>query len=183
MRRSIVGAAAVTLCGLSLAGCVDSVGPILPDSQPMFGERVRFQFYTLRKGFADEPEQASYKWTGGRYVHTGGGMRDVRSFSAHPFESDSLIIQGTSAKRPRIAEYAVAFKLADGVFQAIGIDEDDADAATRAAHCKKTDHSGCRIETREQLLAFARATAARHKGEGGLVIRLADGVQKPPRQR
>lgn len=183
MRRFIVRAAAAVLCALSLSGCVDSVGPILPDAQPLLGERVRLQFYTLRKGFAEEPEQASYRWDGGRYVHTGGGMRDVSAFSAHPFEGDSLIMQGTSAKRPRIAEYAVAFKLTDGVYQAIGIDEDDADAATRAAHCKKTDDSGCRIETREHLFAFARATVARRKGEGGLVIRLADGAQNPPRRR
>ena len=183
MRRSIVRTAAAALCALSLSGCVDSVGPILPDTQPLFGEHVRFQFYTLRKGLAEEPEQAAYKWDGRRYVHSGGGMRDVRAFSAHPFEGDTFIIQGTSAKRPRITEYAVASKLTDGVYQAIGVDEDDADAATRAAHCKKTSDSGCRIETREQLFAFARATAARHKGDGGLIIRLADGVQKPSRRR
>ena len=183
MRRFIVRAAAAALCALSLSGCVDSAGPILADAQPLLGERVRLQFYTLRKGFAEEPEQASYRWNRGSYVRTGSGMQDVRAFSAHPFEGDSLIIQGTSAKRPRVAEYAVAFKLTDGVYQAIGIDEDDADAATRAAHCKKTDDSGCRIETRDQLFAFARATAARRKGEGGLVIRLADGAQNPPRER
>jgi hypothetical protein len=183
VRRFIVRAAAAALCALSVSGCVDSVGPILPDAQPLLGERVRLQFYTLRKGFAEEPEQASYTWNRGRYVHIGGGMRDVRAFSAHPFEGGGLIIQGTSAKRPRIVEYAVAFKLTDGVYQAIGIDEDDADPATRAAHCKKTDDSGCRIETREQLFAFARATAVRRKGEGGLVIRLADGAQKSPRRR
>ena len=184
MRRLIVRAAAASLYALSLSGCVDSVGPILPDAQPQFGERLRLQFYTLRKGFAEEPEQATYKRSGGRYTHIGGGMRDISAFSVHPFEgNDFIIIQGTSAKRPRITEYAVGFKLTDGVYQVIGIDEDDADAATKAAHCKKTDNSGCRIETREQLLAFARATAARRKGEGGLVIRLADDVQKPSRGR
>jgi hypothetical protein len=183
VRRLIVRTTAAAFCVISLFGCVDSVGPILPDAQPLFGERVRFQFYTLSKGIADEPEQTSYKWNGARYVRTGGGMHDVRAFSVHPFEGNSYIVQGASAKRPRIAEYAVAFKLTDGVYQVIGIDEDDADAATRAAHCKKTDDSGCRIETREQLSAFARATAARRKGEGGLIIRSADGVQKPPHRR
>lgn len=183
MRRSTVRAAAAALCALALSGCVDSVGPILPDAQPLFGERVRFQFYTLRKGFAEEPEQASYKWTGGHYVHSGGGLRDVSAFSVHPFEGNGFLIQSTAAKRPRITEYAVGFKLTEGVFQVIGIDEDDADTATRSAHCKKTDDSSCRIETKEQLLAFARATAARRKGEGGLVIRLANGAEKPPRRR
>ena len=183
MRRLIVRAAAAALCALSLPGCVDSVGPILSDAQPLLGERVRLQFYTLRKGFAEEPEQANYRWDHGRYVHTGGGLRDVSAFSVHPFEGNSFIIQSIAAKRPRIIEYAVGFRLTDGVFQAIGIDEDDADAATRSAHCKKTDDSSCRIETREQLFAFARATAAQRKGEGGLIIRLADGAQKSPRRR
>ena len=183
MRRLIVRAAAAALCALSLSACVDSVGPILPDVQPLLGERVRLQFYTLRKGFAEEPEQANYKWNRGRYVHTSGGLRDVSAFSVHPFEGDSFIIQSVAVKRPRITEYAVGFKLTDGVFQVIGIDEDDADAATRSAHCKKVHHSSCRIETREQLFALARATAARRKGEGGLVIRLADGAQKPPQRR
>src|SRR5262249_3790928 len=125
----------------------------------------------------------SYKWNQGHYVHTGGGLRDVSAFSVHAFEGNSLLIQSTSVKRPRITEYAIGFKLTDGVFQVVGIDEDDADSATRSAHCKRTNDSSCRIDTREQLFAFARATAARRKGEGGLVIRLADGAQKSPHQR
>jgi len=36
------------------------------------------------------------------------------------------------------------------------------------------DDSHCRIVTRKQLFVFARATAARHKDEGGLVLRLAN---------
>ena len=108
-------------------------------------------------------------------------MRDVTAFSVHPFEGNAFIVQSAAAKRPRIIEYAVASKLTVGVYQVIAINEDDADASIRAAQCKKTSDSGCRIETREQLFALARATVARRKGEGGLVIRLADGVQRPPR--
>jgi hypothetical protein len=37
-----------------------------------------------------------------------------------------------------------------------------------------TDGAACRIETRDQLFAFARATAARKKDNGGLAIRLED---------
>ncbi|MGB9318027.1 MAG: hypothetical protein WCB62_23860, partial [Pseudolabrys sp.] len=67
MSRLIVRAAAAALCALSLTGCVDSDGPILADAQPLFGKDVRLQFYSLRKGFVDEPEQASFKWDGERY--------------------------------------------------------------------------------------------------------------------
>ena len=69
-------------------------------------------------------------------------------------------------------------KLAEGVYQVIAIDEDDADAATRAAECKHPGGAACRIETREQLFTFARATAAKRKTDGGLAIRLEDARPK-----
>jgi hypothetical protein len=167
------------LGALSLLGCVDSAGPILPDAQPLFGEDLRLQFYTLRKGFADEPEQASFKWDGERYIHAGGGMSDVTAFTVHRFEGRAYIIQSAAAKRPNIIEYAVAHKLAEGVFQVTPIDQDDADGATRARYCRQADDSHCRITARNQLFAFARATDARQKGEGGLVLRLANGSDPP----
>ena len=58
--------------------------------------------------------------------------------------------------------------------------------ATRAANCGKGDKaktSACRIETRDQLLAFARATAASRKNLGGLVLRLPDAPERPARHK
>lgn len=179
MSRLIVLAA--VLCTLSLSGCVESTGPILPDAQPWFGKDVRLQFYTLSKGFADEPEQASFKWDGERYIHADGGMSDVAAFTMHRLEGRAYIIQSTAAKRPNIFEYAVAHKLTEGVYQVTPVDEDDADSATRARYCQRVDDSHCRITTRRQLFAFARATHTRKKGQGGLVLRLADGISKSPR--
>jgi len=80
----------------------------------------------------------------------------------------------------------VLHKLAEGVYQVIAIDEADADEPTRAAYCgkgDKTDPSPCRIENRDQLFAFARATAARQKTEGGLVIRLPEDPERPARRK
>jgi hypothetical protein len=179
--RSAVRAAAAALCALSLSGCVDSDGPILTDSQPLFGNDVRLQFYTLRKGFVDEPEQASFKWQGERYIHTGGGMTDVTAFTVHRFEGRAYIVQSAAAKRQNIIEYAVAHKLAEGVYQVTAIDEDDADGATRKRYCKQVDDSHCRISSPRQLIAFARATDARQKNEGGLVLRLSDGASESAR--
>ena len=176
MRALIVRAAAAALCALSLSGCIDSVGPILSDPQPVFGQRLRLQFYSLRKGLAHEPEQANFTWNGALYAHAGGGMKDVSAFSVHPFEAGDYIIQEVPAKRARITEYALLHKLAEGVYQVIAIDEDDADEPTRTAYCgkgDKTDPSPCRIETREQLFAFARATAARRGKPTAAPIRLA----------
>jgi hypothetical protein len=170
-------AATVALAAMSLSGCVDSVGPILTDSQQIFGPKVRVQLYTLRKGYAEDPEQARFVWNGTHYVRTGGGLRDVASFSVHPFEGGDFIIQEVPVKRPHITEYALLHKVADATYQVQPIDEEDADAATRAAHCgkgDKKDPSPCRIRTREQLFAFAHATAARKKQDGALAIRLPD---------
>ena len=108
-------------------------------------------------------------------------MSDVTAFTAHPFEVSSYIIQSAATKRPHIVEYAVAHKLAAGVYQAIAIGEGDANRATRAHYCKRVEDSHCRVVTRKQLFVFARATAARHKGRGGLVLRLANDVSEPRR--
>ena len=179
MSRALVRAAAAALWALSLSGCVDSAGPILPDAQPLFGKDLRLQFYTLRNGFADEPEQASFKWDGERYIHAGGGMTDVTAFTVHRLEGRAYIVQSAAAKRPNIIEYAVAHELTDGVYQVTAIDEDDADGATRKRYCSRVDDSHCRITTRTQLIAFARATDAQQKGKGGLVLRLSNGSETP----
>jgi hypothetical protein len=179
-------AAAAVLFALSLSGCVDSSNPIMPDAQAVLGQRLRLQFYGLRNGVAHEPEQATFKWNGTLYVRTGGGMRDVGGFSIHPFENGDFIVQETPAKRPHMFEYALMHKLLDGVYQVIVIDEDDADEATQTGQCgkgTKSDPASCRIQTRDQLFAFARATAARHRDTGGLVIRLPDEEEKPARAR
>ena len=174
MTRSMIRAASVALFAMSLSGCVDSAGPILPDARPLFGENLRLQFYTLRKGFADEPEQANFKWDGTRYIHVSGGMNDVTAFTVHRFEGRAYIVQSAAPKRPNMIEYAVAHELTEGVYQVTAIDENDADGNTRAHYCQRLEDSHCRITKRKQLVAFARATDARQKGEGGLVIRLAD---------
>jgi len=183
VKAFIVRAAVAALCALSLSGCIDSASPILPDSQPIFGQRLKLQLYGLRKGIAVDPEQVTFTWNGALYARTGGGMKDVSAFSIHEFEAGDYIIQSVPAKAARITEYAIMHKLTDGVYQVNVIDEDDADVPTRAAYCgkgEKNDRS-CHIATREQLFAFARATAARRKNDGGLAIRLPDGSERPER--
>jgi hypothetical protein len=184
VKRILAQAGLAALCALALAGCIDSSGPILASSQDVFGARLKMQFFTLREGRAREPAQAEFTWNGSLYSHSGGGLREVSAFSVHPFEAGDYIIQEVPVKRPRITEYAVLHKLGDGVYMVWPIDEADADEPTRAAFCGKgdaKDPSPCRIETREQLFAFARATAARAKPDGALVLRLPDAAEKPKR--
>ncbi len=182
MSLSAVRAGLAALCALALTGCIDSSGPILASSQDVFGPKLKAQLFTLRDGRAREPTQTEFRWNGELYERAGSGLRDISSFSVHPFENGDFIIQAVSAKRPRISEYAVLHKLADGVSLVWAIDEADADEPTRSAFCGKgepKDPAACRIETREQLFAFARATAARARPDGGLMVRLPDGSEKP----
>jgi hypothetical protein len=186
VKSIIVRAAIAALCAFSLSGCIDSSSPILSDSQPVFGQKLRLQLYGLRDGFAHDPEKANYNWNGALYALAGGGTHDVAAFSVHPFEAGDYIVQSVPANKAQKTEYAVLHKLAEGVYQVIAIDEADADEPTRAAYCgkgDKTDPSPCRIETRDQLFAFARATAARQKTEGGLVIRLPEDPERPARRK
>ena len=183
--REIFICCAIIFGALSLSGCIKSASPILTDSQPMFGERARFQLFGMRKGIAVDPERVTFAWDGARYAHAGGGMKDVRAFSVHPFEAGIYIIQSVPKKDRGITEYAVMRKLTEGVYQVIVIDEADADEPTRTTYCGKGEKNNwsCRIETREQLFAFARATAARRKDDGGLVIRLPDKSEQPAKRR
>jgi hypothetical protein len=178
---SIVRAAITALCALSLSGCIDSAGPILPDSQAVLGQRLNLQLYSLRDGHAFDPERSRFTWNGKLYAHTSGSLDDVRGFTVHLFEGADYIVQSRPARHPEHVEYALMRKLVEGVYQVIAIDEADADEATRAANCKHPGGVACRIETREQLFAFARATAAHHKNDGGLAIRLPGDMR--PRRR
>jgi hypothetical protein len=177
----IIRLAFAALCALSLSGCIDSSGPILSDPQPVFGPHLKLQLYSLRQGFAHEPEKANYNWNGALYALAGGGTHDVAAFSVHPFEAGDYIIQSVPANKAQNTEYAVLHKLAEGAYLVIAIDEADADEPTRAAYCKHPGGAACRIETRDQLFAFARATAAKRKTDGGLAIRLDDA--RPPKRR
>jgi hypothetical protein len=186
VNRILISAALLAIAGVVLAGCIDSAGPILTDSQQAFGPQLRLQLYTLDKGYAREPVRATFTWNGTRYEHTSGGMRETSAFSVHPFEAGDYIIQGLPRKRPSIREYALAHKLAGGVFQVLAIDEDDADEQTRATFCGKgsaQNPAACRIKTRDQLFAFARATAARRRQDGGLALLLPPESAKPNRHR
>ncbi len=166
----------VALGALALGGCIDSAKPILTgDAKPLLGQHLRLQLYSLdSKGVADGPEQAEYVWKGTHYAHVSGGMKDVAGFTVHPFENGDYIVQTRPKEANGTVDYALLHPFVDGVYQAAVIDEDDADAAVRAANCKKTKNASCRIENRAQLWALARATAVRPKNRGGLAIKLPD---------
>jgi hypothetical protein len=171
---------AAALCTLSLSACIDSAAPILSEAQPLLGPTFNLQSFSLRKGAAHDPEQAGYAWNGTHYAHASGGMADIKAFSVHPYppKAGDYIVQSVSDERGGGTEYALAHALVPGVFLVVPIDEDDADEPTRAKYCQRVERAACRIATREQLLAFARATAARPADKGALVLRLPDDTAK-----
>jgi hypothetical protein len=154
-----------------LAGCIDSAKPILTDAQPLLGERPRLEFYVLRDGAAREPVTETFAWRNGRYVPARGTANDIHDFTIHEFADADLIVQ--SIRRGHPAEYGIARKLADGTYLLFAVDESDADDATRAKFCDRSANSACRVATRDAVLAFARATAAKPHSAGGLAVLLA----------
>jgi hypothetical protein len=172
--RAVLRIVLLACSALALAGCIQSSGPIMSDASPVFGPKLKLQLYGLRDGYARDPEMVTFTWNGALYARTSGGLRDVAGFTAHSFESGDFIIQSVPVVSAKPIEFAIAHKLAGGVWQVIPIDEADADEATRTASCKKEDRVVCAIEGLDQLIAFARATAARRNDSGGLAIRLPD---------
>ena len=57
MRRLFVRAMPRSALRAVLSGCIDSADPILADSQPLFGPHLKLQLYSLRKGYAHEPNR------------------------------------------------------------------------------------------------------------------------------
>ncbi len=162
---------AALLATLLLAGCVDSAAPLLGGAQPLFGPTVRIHGYSLAEGRASGPEVGNFRWDGAQYRVVGRETFDVAAFTAVPLGGNDLVIQSRSS-RPQVKgiEYALARKLADGVYVLAAIDEADGDEATRAKFCAKGGSSSCRLETSEALLAFARATGAKPDPKGSLAI-------------
>jgi hypothetical protein len=155
-----------------LTNCVESTTPILTEGRPLFGNQARFQLYALRDGAAHDPLTATFVWRNDRYVLTSGSSAGLGDFTIHHFEDPDLIVQ--SLRTGQANQYAIARKLADGTYLVVAIDENDADRSTRDQFCQREAGASCRISTRDALLTFARATAAKPRSDGGLAVLLAN---------
>ena len=151
-----------------LTGCISSNEPILTDAQPLLGKEPHVRFYVLRDGTAHEPSAETFRWQDGRYVPVGGSAKDIGPFTLHAFEGADFIVQSIRSGKP--VEYGIARKLTDGVYLLVAVDESDADAAMQNKFCEKAATVACRVESREAVLALARATAAKPHAGGGLAL-------------
>jgi hypothetical protein len=161
------------LAAISLAGCISSAAPILTDSRPILGDRGQIHVYRLSEGVAHEPSTVSFRWNGSRYLLRGKaiGNGDV---TLHAYEGRDFIVQSTTARPPHSVEYALARRLADGVYLIVPIDEADAEETVQQKFCVKTQAAACRVASPEQLFVFARATADKGSGAGGLAVIVPD---------
>jgi hypothetical protein len=156
-----------------LAGCIDSAAPILTDPQPILGERLDLQLYTLHDGkISADGEGAIFVWNGHAYANIIKSLSGVAYFSVHPFDDGNFIVQTYPLDRKRGSEYALMHKVPfmSDAYAIVAIDEEDADTAVRKANCEVTANYACRITTREQLLVLARATAAKPHSHGALAV-------------
>jgi hypothetical protein len=167
-RRNFSAPVAALLASL-LCGCISSPAPILSDANSILGEEGEIHFFSAPGAGAREHSVMAFQWSESRYVFSGRGG-SIGDFTAHPFEGRDLIVQSTGARAPRPTEYAIARKLADGVYMVIPISEDDIDDATRTRFCVVTQDASCRISTPEQLFVFAHATAAKDEEGGGIAV-------------
>jgi hypothetical protein len=166
--RHILAAASLVL----LAGCIDSAEPLLGNARPLLGERLNLQLYAMRKDGVYDPATANFVWQNGRYARTGGTDTSIHDFTVHRFRGSDLIAQEFHPGAP--VNYAILRKLAEGTYLVFVIDESDANNATRKEFCSGRHALGCTVTTRQAVLAFARASAAKRPAVGGLVLMLSE---------
>lgn len=157
---------------LALSGCVTSETPILGQSEQVFDDGGRFQFYSLRGGAAHDPSLLQLRWTGTRYTALGPDFHKDNALTFHALDGKDLVVQVIDGRPDRKVDYAVLRQVADGVYLVNPVDEEDADAATRAKFCAAP--SGCRVTTAEHVMGLARATAAKSHPRGALAIRIGN---------
>lgn len=159
-----------------VGGCVDSAAPLITGTQPVLGPRLRVHIYTLKDApAASGPDVGTFRWDGAQYRVVGRPTLDIAAFTLAPYTGDDLIVQSKNS-RPQVKgiEYAVAHKVANGVYLLREVDEEDADEATRAKFCTTNASSRCWITDRDALMAFAAASAAKPNPKGPLAVIVAE---------
>src|SRR5262245_57340279 len=118
----ILNAAAI-LSTLTLAGCVDSSGPLLRNAEPILGQKLRVHVVPVGKEQTDpNGEILAYTWNGawngGRYEPAAKSKGTQQPFTVHYFGAQDYIAQGfpTSDTVVETVTYALIRKVAEGVY-------------------------------------------------------------------
>ena len=172
-RMRLIALASAVAAALVLSGCVESQAPLITDAKPLLGRQFDVHLYEdFVEGKATDFHTANYYWRDGEYVRGSGAARDAKRFVAQSLAANDFLLQ-SSDDRNKPFHYWIGRKLAVGVYMIFPLDETDADDATRIAICGKDRPDGfCSIESYDQLLTLARATAAKpvRKAALGVVL-------------
>ncbi len=168
-----------SVAALFLSGCVQSEKPLVADAKPLMGDKFEVHFYEdFVDGKANALHTASYQWTGKNYVLVRGSNDRVKSFVGVVLDQDNFLVEGVYKGSSQFS-YWIARKMVDGAYLIVPVDEDDADDAMRSAACSGKKVEGqCFVETEENIIKLAKATASktlRHPTLGVLILR-RDGV-------
>jgi len=169
--RNFLGMLAVT-AAVSLSACVESKNPLVTDAKPLVGQLFEVHLY---EDFVEKKASgfhaAVYQWKDGQYVRASGLVRDVKHFVAEPLTGDDFIIQSSDDRDNYL--YWIGRRLTPGVYMIFGIDEKDADDATRKAICGDRQDDICMVTNRQQLVTLAHASAAKLPRNPALGVLLA----------
>jgi hypothetical protein len=174
MSRTVLGKLTVAaIAALLLSACVQSQTPLITDAQPLLGQQFEVHLY---EDFVDNKASgvhaSTYQWRDGQYVRASGLAQDAKRFVAQPLAGNDFVIQ-SSDENGRVFLYWLGRRLTPGVYQIFGINEMDADEATRKAICSDRSVDICWVATRDQLLTLARATAAKPPRNAALGVVLS----------
>jgi hypothetical protein len=174
MSRNLFGLFAAAIAALSLSACVESQMPLIGDARPLLGQQFEVHLYEdFINNKAGDVHAAVYLWKEGQYVRANGLARDAKTFVAAPLAGNDFVIQSTD-DRGRIYLYWIGRRLTPGVYLIFDIDEMDANDATRQAVCGEHRPDGiCWVNSQDQLLTMARATAAKPPRNAALGVVLS----------
>jgi hypothetical protein len=161
MSRNLFEALGIILAALALSACVESQAPLITDAKPLLGQQFAVHLYEdFVDNKASDVHASVYQWMDGQYVRAYGLASDAKRFVAEPLAGNDFLIQSTDEKRQAYL-YWIGRRLTPGVYLIFGVEQADADEATRKAICADPASSICQVTTRDQLLTLARASAAK----------------------
>ncbi len=161
MSRKFFRIVTAIIAALTLSACVESQTPLITDAKPLLGMHFIVNLY---EDFADNKagnvHSSVYQWKNGQYIRAYGQARDAKRFVAEPLSDSDFVIQSSDEQNKRYV-YWIGRRLTPGIYSIVGIEELDANDATRKAVCGDRADGICEVTTRDQLLTLARATAAK----------------------
>jgi len=161
-KTSLLKFTAAIVATLTLAACVESQAPLITDAKPVLGQQFQVHLYeNFVNNKAGEVHASFYQWKDGAYVRANGLARDAKQFVAQPLAANDFLLQSAD-ESSRVFHYWIGRKLNPGVYLIFPLDEADAGDAVRKSACGENQPEGlCRVTTHAQLVALARATAAK----------------------